>query len=369
MNEPDLGDAVIVVPSIHIDPLLERCIRTCRELYPDTRILALVDDDDGRERVESMADVILTGPITIGAKRNIGVDKSTEPYVAFIDSDAYPEVGWLESATSLLRNDPGLGAAGGPDVCPRDEPWAERCVGVAHNSALVCGYWRYRRKRSAPARDVTKISSCNLIVRREDYLAVNGMSETLFTAEDTDLCRRLCLSGQRIRFDPNVIVVHKNRNLRTFAIQRYTFGVGMVPLIGRGRAHPAYWAVSFLSALFVLFLGTGALTPWLRWWRRPWSVVTCTYLAVLSVESVRHAPARRHTVGTFAAVAIGNLAPGVGMLARIAGCRATSAACTGMTADPPLIATARVWSTVPETGRRGRPSRDHCCRTTTNNRT
>ena len=319
MSGGDTHDAVVIVPSIHIDPLLERCVRTCHELYPDVPIVALVDDGDGRERIAGLAEIIVTGPITIGAKRNIGVGASTPSFLAFIDSDAYPEPGWLEAATALLRDDPGLGAAGGPDVCPPDEPWGERCVGVAHDSALVCGYWRYRRQRTAPARDVTKISSCNLVVRRSDYLAIDGMSDTLFTAEDTDFCRRLCLSGQRIRFDPRVVVVHKNRNLKTFAIQRYTFGVGMVPLIGRGRAHPAYWAVSGLSAAFVTFLATGLAAPWSRPWRRLWTAVTGAYLGTLVVETVHHTPDAGHAPGTLAAIAIGNLAPGVGMLARVVG--------------------------------------------------
>ena len=39
----------------------------------------------------------------IGTKRNIAVEHSKTKYLAFLDSDAYPKKGWIESAFKLIK--------------------------------------------------------------------------------------------------------------------------------------------------------------------------------------------------------------------------------------------------------------------------
>src|SRR5206468_4084819 len=100
-----------------------------------------------------------------------------------------------------------------------------------------------------PARLVEDLPSCNLVMRRREYLELGGMSEALFTAEDLDFCIRLraqgrhilksrssavnsdldfCIrlraQGRHILYSPDVLVYHKNRNLRGFLNQRLTYG-------------------------------------------------------------------------------------------------------------------------------------------------
>ena len=111
-------DATIVVPSIAADALLIRCVRTCRRLYPDVEIVALIDDAAGAAAIEVLATVVASGPSTIGAKRNRGVEMSSTAYVAFIDSDAYPEAGWLERAITHLE-----ASASGASVGPTSARW------------------------------------------------------------------------------------------------------------------------------------------------------------------------------------------------------------------------------------------------------
>lgn len=312
-------NAVIIVPSIGIDPLLERCVRECRRAYADVRIIVLVDDGAGAERLEGACDLVVTGPVTIARKRNIGAGMTTADYLAFIDSDAYPADGWLPNAVRLLEGDPGLGAIGGPNVSPPVESRSERFVGNAHNSFLVAGWWKYRRDATAHARDVNALPSCNLIVRRRDYEAVGGMNEALFTAEDTDFCRRFTDAGARIGFSPDVLVFHKNRDLRSFAVQRFTFGVAMVPLLQKGRAPDVgYTAASGVLAAFVLFVAAGPLAVLSPRWRRTWVGVMAAYAALLGVEAARQSGSRRDVAGTYAALAIGNLAPGVGAVLKLA---------------------------------------------------
>lgn len=321
MTEPTL-DATIIIPSIAADPLLVRCITTCRRLYPELDIIALIDEADGAEAIGNLATVIITGQATIGAKRNHGVELSSTGYVAFIDSDAYPEEGWLDRAIGHLDVDQNLrlGAVGGPNVSPSDAPFGERCVGRAHLSPLVSGWWTYRKRPSAPARDVTHLPTCNLVVRRADYEAVDGMDEQLFTAEDTDFCRRLTLRGRKIRFEPDVTVVHKDRNLHDFVKQRYTFGVAMVPLVASGnRPSPTYTAVSLLPVAALVHFAAGPVllrSPSLRRW---WLATTAAYASVVGWEACRTSRTPQEIPGTVLALVIGNLGPGLGLIVRFFG--------------------------------------------------
>lgn len=307
--------ATIIIPSIHIDPLLVRCVTRCRELYPDTEILALVDDGRGQEQIVDTATVVVTGPISIAEKRNKGAASSNADHLAFIDSDAYPAPGWLEAAEAILAADPALGAVGGPNVSPPEESRSERHVGLAHHSFLVAGWWAYRRDPHAHEREVTALPSCNLIVRRSEYLALGGMNEQLFTAEDTDFCKRFVASGRRIWFSPDVLVFHKNRALRGYIIQRFTFGVAMAPLLRKGTAPDLpYTVVSYAIAGFTLFVVSAPLALVVPWWGRLWLGVMGAYLAVVFVEAIRASRRPRDWPGTMVALALGNLLPGAGFI-------------------------------------------------------
>lgn len=307
--------AAIVIPSLRVDALLRRCVAECARWSPEVEILVYVDDATGSEHLAGRAKVTETGPVTIAEKRNRGAADSNAEFLAFIDSDAYPVSDWLDNAVGFLRAHREYAAVGGPNVSPPDEPTGERWVGLAHNSFLVAGWWRYRRDPSADEREVGALPSCNLVVRAADYRAVGGMNERLFTAEDTDFCRRFCASGRRIYFTPDVQVFHKNRNMWHFVVQRFTFGVAMVPLLRKGTAPDrGYLVASALLALFVLFVLSGPVAWWWSWWGWLWAVSMAAYLALILIEAVRQARRWSDVAGVAVALLVGNLAPGVGFV-------------------------------------------------------
>lgn len=319
MSSPE-PDVVVVVPSIRIDDLLVRCVETCRRLSPQVPIVVVVDDDEGAGRLDGAATVLRSVVPSIAAKRNLAVARSDSRHVAFIDSDAYPAPGWLEHAVAILDDDPGLGAVGGPNVSPPDQDRWETAVGTAHLSFLVAGWWVFRKVPGARTREVSALPTCNLVVRRADYVDIGGMDEHLFTAEDTDFCTRLVRSGRRIAFSPDVQVFHKDRGLRGFAIQRFTFGVAMVPLLRDGtRPSPAYVTASAALSLFVLFLTTWPVALVSRRWRRLWGAVTGVYGLLLIAEALRLTRGSTSTGRVLIALLVGNTFPGIGALMRLVG--------------------------------------------------
>lgn len=311
------ADVVVVVPSIAVDDLVLRCVETCRRDAPGVPVIVVVDDPAAADRLEGLATVVPARSASIAAKRNQGVEASDSRHVAFIDSDAYPAPGWLDAAVALLDVESGLGAVGGPNVSPPDQPPWDAAVGRAHLSFLVDGWWRFRKRATAHARDVSALPSCNLVVRRSDYQSVGGMDERLFTAEDTDFCSRLVRAGRHIRFTPEVMVFHKDRGLRGFVIQRYTFGVAMVPLLRRGsRPDLAYLSISGALCGFVLFLSSWPLALVSRRWARIWLSVTALYGTTILAEALRLAGCSRSTARVACTLTVGNLAPGVGVITR-----------------------------------------------------
>ncbi len=304
--------ATVVIPAIRVEPLLEKCIREVSRICPEAEIIAVLDDEAEVAKISSQAKVLVTGAITIAAKRNFGASHSTSEYLAFIDSDAYPEEEWLHRAIDILSKDRRIGAVGGPNISPPVETSSERFVGCALKSVLVTGLGNFR-KTISPRRIVKDLPSCNLVVRRAEFLSIGGMNEMLFTGEDIDYCRRMVRSGRKIVYDPAVLVYHKNRNLKAFAGQRLTFGSGVFSLLREGISIPSLMLL--FPAFFVLFLLSAPLIAIYPRWMWVYLSVLFIYINLVFFESIRQVDSIRDIPGVLLAILIGNLLPGVGTIA------------------------------------------------------
>ena len=168
-----------------------------------------------------------------------------------IDSDAYPSRDWLPNAIKVLEQELDIGAVGGPNISPPKESLSERYVGLACRSNLIMGRNNYR-KFQAPARDCEGLPSCNLVVRREEYLNIGGMNEDLHIGEDVELCYQLRRAKKRIYYTPDVLVFHKNRSMLRFMYQRFSYGTCVWSLLTRIRTLSI--AFAFCPLLLVLLL-------------------------------------------------------------------------------------------------------------------
>ena len=308
----DEQDAAIVIPAIEINPLVDRCIAECRADSPGADIILLLDTappEIGGDDTYGGARVIVTGPVTISAKRNRGAEATDRTFLAFIDSDAYPAPGWLGNAIRELEKDPMLGICGGPNVSPPDARGSERYVGLAQKSVLVTGHLNFRKQKAA-ARYCDDLPSCNMVMRRADYLALGGMDESLYIYEDKDLCRKAVEAGKRILFTPDVLVFHRDRPLNLFINQRLVWGANIWTTAPRARR--ASDLVVFLPVTAVVFFLSGAVLLWLSIWGWVWGPVAGLYGALIAVETVRRAERPGDLPGLALALVIGNLGPGVG---------------------------------------------------------
>lgn len=179
--------ATVVVPCRGHAKQLARCLASVTCQVTDFPYETVVVDSASDPAVAAVAAafsdvrVVRSGDaLRAGPARNLGVQGSRAPYVAFIDADCQAEEGWLAAAIEEL----GRGAAmvGGPVLDAL--PWHP--VAVVDN-LLQFSDFRPRR-RDGRAR---YFPACSMAVPREAFTAVGGFSEVDVSAgEDTALCNR-----------------------------------------------------------------------------------------------------------------------------------------------------------------------------------
>jgi len=306
----DVGDEVtVIIPSKSFCSLARTAVDRVREQYPEVSVVLVLDASSEKEPVDAHTRVLVSPSLLLGAKRNFAVDQTDTPYLAFIDSDAYPDEGWLENGLAALKSDPSLGIVGGPNVLHPDSSEEEYLSWLSCQSYLVSGGSVHEKVRS-PTRMVDRLPSCNMIMPRSLYLDLGGFSTEVITGEDIELCIKVIESERKILFREDVVVFHKTRSLKGFFLQRYVWGKSTFDVLK--QTYPHYLS-SILPFLFVGGLGglavLGAFVP--VFWQLL-AAVGAVYGCAVVFEAWRVGGTLLEKVKVAPYLLIGNLVPGVG---------------------------------------------------------
>jgi hypothetical protein len=248
-----------VVPARGLTAHGRRCLDTLLALR-DVEVVFV--PDEAEPELDPRVVCVPSGPATVGAKRQLGLERSTGDLVALIDDDAYPHVTWLENVLDAFDDDPLVAAVCGPTLTPPADGELEQLGGRVYASPLVAGphRWRYAPRRE---RDVDDAPSANLVLRRDDALAV-GLESAHYPGDDTIVCQRLLERGGRIRYVPQAIAFHSRRPLwQPHLTQVWRFGRrrgAFARVFGGNSRRPAYFAPSAL----VVGAVAGAAVPQVR---------------------------------------------------------------------------------------------------------
>ncbi len=199
----------IIIPCKSIDDYTVRCIEVCLELdHKEIEILLLPDEKT--DFTMPRTKIIPTGPVVPGVKRNVGMDIATGPYVAFLDSDAYPRRDWLTNAIRHLQPDNVI-AVGGPGVTPPEDGLLQKAGGMVYESPLMGGLSkRYSEKGVVESID---IHSCNLIVKKSALVGIRWDTK-YWPGEDTLFCRALLAQNKgKLLEAGDVLIYHHRRPL------------------------------------------------------------------------------------------------------------------------------------------------------------
>jgi GT2 family glycosyltransferase len=174
----------------------------------------VIDNDPGGASARALADRTFPGVrvvepgINLGyvAGANLAAREARGEWLFFLNPDAVAGKDCLER---LLEAVDGLDVAvvGAQVLLPDGRVNAgENPVNIAGIS-WAGGYGSQREY--GPARDTAAVSGAALLARRDAFMEIGGLCPFFFMyVDDTDLAWRMRLSGRRVRYSPEAVVVH-----------------------------------------------------------------------------------------------------------------------------------------------------------------
>jgi mycofactocin system glycosyltransferase len=204
---PKAIDATTIIPVRDRPAELTRCLAA-------TRGPVIVVDDGSSPPVVAPRVVRRARSGGPAAARNVGLEHVASEFVAFLDSDCVPPADWIERLGGHF-DDPRVAA-----VAPRVEALNVR------RSPLDMG-----PHPGEVGVTVSYVPAAALLVRRA-ALPEAPFDPGLRYGEDVDLIWRLLDAGHRVRYDPDVVVRHEERDV---VKRRFLYGTSAAPL---QRRHP-----------------------------------------------------------------------------------------------------------------------------------
>lgn len=254
-----LDELTVIIPSLGRSEKVRRLLRS----LPGVRVV-VVDDGTPEPDAEALAAIAEEAGVRLvrlpenrgsSAARNAGLAVARTPFVAFIDSDVVVPEGALDM---LLRHfvDPGL-ALIGPRV--KGLPAARaNAISRYENARSSLDLWQHPAL-VRPRSSVAWMSSTCLIART--VAIPEGFDESLRVGEDVDLIWRLARTPWRVRYAPEIEVLHEHRTTLVSWMKRKSFyGTGGAPLADR---HPRSIPPAILRPWSaVMLIGVAIARPW-----------------------------------------------------------------------------------------------------------
>ncbi len=177
-------------------------------------ILVIDNDTRGRGLRALTADPISPNLRIVHPGRNLGytgaanlaAGQANGEWLFFLNPDAVASRDCLERLLEAV-DDADVAIVGAQVLLPDGR------INAGENPINIVGIsWSggYGRPREhGPARDTAAVSGAALLVRREAFLDLGGLCPYFFMyVDDTDLAWRMRLSGRRVRYCPEAVVVH-----------------------------------------------------------------------------------------------------------------------------------------------------------------
>ncbi len=200
------GDAAAVTEAI--ESLLEQTLEPVEVLVVDNEPAGTTARALAAEETISPCIRILHPGVNLGytGAANLAAGQARGDWLFFLNPDAIALKDCLERLLEAVDG-PEV-AIVGAQVLLRDGR-----VNAGDNPVNIAGVsWSGgygRAPEDGPARDTAAVSGAALLARRETFMALGGLCPDFFMyVDDTDLAWRARLSGKRVRYCPQAIVVH-----------------------------------------------------------------------------------------------------------------------------------------------------------------
>ena len=227
-DEPKLS---VVVLSWNTVDLTLACLRSLMAESPrHSREILVIDNGSTDGSADAIAAefprlLLVRNDENLGyaAGNNQGAQRARGTYFCTLNSDTEVQPGALDGLIDFLEANPKYGAVS-PRLCSFDGSVQTACMRFPGLWTALCydtvfgkfwpGSWveaRYfmRDFDHLTSRDVDQPPGACFLMRREEYLTMDGLDEELFLFfNDVDLCRRLKKRGRKIRYLAEETVLH-----------------------------------------------------------------------------------------------------------------------------------------------------------------
>lgn len=198
-------------------------------------------------------EVILAEGRAPSRQRNLAASSAYGDFLYFLDDDSLISSANFKLCVDGFSNAT-IAVVGGPSLTPETDSCLQKSFGYALSSEFGSGVVCKRYKKSGVPRITSdkELILCNLVVRRDVFIALHGFNESLYPNEENEFLERVQGAGYQLLHDPALHVFRSQRaSLGAFVRQMFTYG--------RGRAEQSllsgsYSLVSFIPLIFVVYL-------------------------------------------------------------------------------------------------------------------
>ena len=303
-------DFTIIIPCILFDDVKE-CIRKIRKIYKKIKIIVCLNEKNTSRKQDKNLKLITTKENGIGKKRNIAVKYCKTKYLAFLDSDAYPKKGWIESTFKLIKKKD-VGIIGGPHIDPLNQTEEETLIGKSKLSFIITMQAHLQKKTTNKGQFVEFLPSCNWILSKKLFNEVNQMDGKMLRNEDWDFVyNRMKKENYKVFYSPKTIVYHENKKFSDFVLKRFRYGYYMWPILLKFNLYNFYF---LLPLFFSIFLLSFPLILFNSIYQTFYASIILIYLSVVFFETARVSKNLADFVKIPFFIIPANLLPGFGIL-------------------------------------------------------
>ena len=216
----------VIVPVRNRPDEISDCLASLVKLdYPPEKLEIIVVDDASEDNTP---DVVSGFPVRLiknpermraSYSRNLAAKEARGEVLAFLDSDCTVHPLWLKELVPAFCDEEN-GAIGGKVDSRFEKKALDRYEKVS--SSLNMGE---RSKSSNEEGNFFYLPTCNLLVKKDIFIELEGFNANMTVGEDVDFCWRLKDMGFEIEYRPVGIVFHKHRSKTgTFFMRRFQYG-------------------------------------------------------------------------------------------------------------------------------------------------
>ena len=260
-------NVAVLIPTINnadeLDIVLERL---SKQTYPDFEIV--IADSKSKDHTKEVTEKWGATWIDDNSRNradacNFALRQMEHDLVLFTDDDTIPPLDWVEKLVRWFK-DPNVGAVGGPNFAPDEDPWGAKCADVAFCTKFMTAGTRYGAQPKGELVPITHNPGVNCAHRMANLREVDFFEPGCIGAEDVVLDAKIQRKGHKLFIDPSNVMPHRRRRpFKPYMKQMRNYGYTRMVANKRWPeiatwSHTAIGFFPWLVALAAISLAYGA---------------------------------------------------------------------------------------------------------------